>query len=76
VRRFIGTGILGETLSVGMHRQIGKGSDLITLTSPRTAQPIRDRVQDMALNSLSLRERVRVRGYRLIRRGNQPLTRA
>jgi hypothetical protein len=31
---------------------------------------IRDRTQDVALNSLSLRERVGVRGYRLIRRGH------
>ena len=33
-----------------MHRRIGKGSGLITLVSSRTAKPIRDRVQDVALN--------------------------
>jgi hypothetical protein len=44
--------------------------------SSRTAKPIRDRVQDVALVSLSLRERVGVRGYNAVRRGRNPLTRA
>jgi hypothetical protein len=35
----------------------------------RSAAKIRDRGQDRALISLSLRERVGVRGYRLLKRG-------
>jgi hypothetical protein len=57
VRRFIGAGFLGEALSVGTGRLIGKGSGDITLASSRTVKPIRDRVQDGALSPLSLRER-------------------
>jgi hypothetical protein len=39
-------------------------------SSSRMLQAIRERVQDKALNSLSLRERVGVRGYRSIQIGH------